>query len=98
MQLLSELSSLLQPLGLSKHVEQHILYPGQRRNQLVQALVSRFVASSLDNARHRFLHLTFTYLKVTCRLLGGRDLDDLQLADAGALDGLPEDERFARSR
>lgn len=41
MQQLSELINILQPLGLQHLVEQHVLYPGQRRTQLVQAMLSR---------------------------------------------------------
>lgn len=47
MQPLSDLSQALQPLGLSHMVEQHILYPGQRRMQLVSALISRCVCCAV---------------------------------------------------
>lgn len=107
-QQLTELSSLLQPLGLSHLVEQqqqHILHPGQRRTQLLQALVQRSVASS-----QTCIHSTvFIYQQAfpqagsspTCqraprRLLGGKSLD-VACADADQHEGLPEDERFARS-
>jgi hypothetical protein len=41
MQQLSDLSSMLQPVGMSNLVKQHCLYPGQRRTQLVQAMLTR---------------------------------------------------------
>lgn len=42
-QQLAELSQLLQPVGLSHMVDQHIMYPGHRRTQLVQAMMHRLL-------------------------------------------------------
>lgn len=51
MQHLSELSSILQPVGLQHLVEQHVLYPGQRRTQLVQAMMSRLLGGAVSEVQ-----------------------------------------------